>query len=60
VGSTVLSGVGVFKSGLSTPIRVSLIVVPDTNCNGADYGTIITDDLRFVSQYVSMILYVTL
>ena len=29
VGSAVLSGVCVFKSGLSTPIRVSLIVVPD-------------------------------
>jgi len=29
VGSTVLSGVCVLKSGLSTPIRVSLIVVPD-------------------------------
>ena len=30
VGSVVLSGVCVFKSGLSTPIRVSLIVAPDT------------------------------
>jgi len=29
VGSIVLSGVCVFKGGLSTPIRVSLIVVPD-------------------------------
>jgi len=29
VGSVVLSGVYVFKSGLSTPIRVSLIVVSD-------------------------------
>ena len=29
-GSVVLSGVYVFKSGLSTPIRVSLIVVPDS------------------------------
>ena len=31
VGSTVLSGVCILKSGLSTPIRVSLIVVPDNN-----------------------------
>ena len=29
MGLAVLSGVCVFKSGLSTPIRVSLIVVPD-------------------------------
>ena len=29
VGSVVLSGVCVFRSGLSTPIRVSLIVAPD-------------------------------
>ena len=29
VGPAVLSGVCVFESGLSTPIRVSLIVVPD-------------------------------
>ena len=33
VGSAVLSGVCVFKSGLSTPIRVSLIVVPDIILN---------------------------
>src|SRR6185436_623721 len=30
VGLAVLSGVCVFKSGLSTPIRVSIIVAPNT------------------------------
>ena len=34
VGLAVLSGVCVFKSGLSTPIRVSLIVVPDSSPRG--------------------------
>src|SRR6185436_14233694 len=34
VGSAVLSGVCVFKSGLSTPIRVSLIVAPDSSPRG--------------------------
>ena len=34
MGSVVLSGVCVFKSGLSPPIRVSLIVAPDSSPRG--------------------------
>ena len=32
VGPVAFTGVCVFKSGLSTPIRVSLIVIPDKHC----------------------------
>ena len=41
MGLAVLSGICVFKSGLSTPIRVSLIVVPN-NLPSAD-----RDELNF-------------
>ena len=47
MGSVVLSGVCVFKSGLSTPIRVSLIVVPDSSPRG--FGRVMGFGQRVIS-----------
>ena len=47
MGLAVLSGICVFKSGLSTPIRVSLIVVPDSSPRG--FGRVMGFGQRVIS-----------
>ena len=50
VGLVVLSGVCAFKNGLSTPIRVSLIVAPDSSPRG--FGRVMGFVQRVIRRFL--------